>query len=172
MSPRLLAGSMIALLLVPGINRAADSRPGKKSSGQVGRAANLVPPKLLTQPTNKLIVAKSAQSTKVAASSIFPGSVPVLAAANANLVRGMLTPQPARAGSLKLPGTRPGSGVLQLVPASEPTSGQKVLTLVPNPPAQILQFSSDDKQEPAATIMPLGTSEPAEPAATLLQFED
>ena len=196
MTSRLVAGMMV-LLSVPGIAVAGDSR-AKRSTGQtVGRAANLVTPKLQTQRTTKSAASNTAASRSQLASSAQPaGRLTALATVKSAARREQLT-SPARAANLKLPGQRSSSGVLQLMPASESqssgnvltlvpqsgvlqlqpargrSSGQKVLTLVPDRPAELMQFQSDDQQLPAATIMPLGVSEKkSEPAATLLQFED
>ena len=194
MTSRLVA-SMLVLLSVPGIAVAWDSR-AKRSTGQtVGRAANLVTPKVQTQRTTKSAASNTAASRLQLASS-------ALAAVKSAVRRELNTP-PARAANLNVPGPRSSSGVLQLKPVSESqssgkfltlvrpsgvlqlqpegtrSSGQKVLTLLPQStpatdrPAELMQFQSDDKSQPAATIMPLGVSEEeSEPTATLLQFED
>ena len=69
MTSRLVAG-MLVLLSVPGIAVAGDSR-AKRSTGQtVGRAANLVTPKLQTQRT------KSAESNTAASRLQLASSAP------------------------------------------------------------------------------------------------
>lgn len=197
MNSRLVAGGLIwgALLAVPVIAHAADSRPATRSTGQtVGRATSLAVPRLSTQRTGKSAASNSAAGRMQFASPLkLPAKASVLAAIQSASRAEKLHSQPARSNNSTFTGPRSSSGVLQLVPtnASQPTgqkvltllpqpeSGQKVLTLLPpsqppaaNQTAQILQFPSEDKQESSATIMPLGVSQKSEPAATLLQFED
>jgi hypothetical protein len=183
-SRTIVSGFVGGLLLSIAANLlAADAPSGKRGANQtVARSTNVSPPKLTFSPVRKSAAAKvTAGILKLNPQPEPPGN-PRLVATEKAAARQLSLPSHAERLSKSKPSS---SKVLQLRPGSDPASaGRKVLTLVKeedqkvlrlvtkqDPPAEIMQFGTENESGKSATILPLGTQDDSEPAATLLQFD-